>query len=167
MSPFAIILFALIAVPLVEIYLLISVGRVIGAGTTIAVVILTAVAGAWLLRIQGLSTLMKIQQSTAAGKLPAQELIEGLILLITGALLLTPGFFTDAIGFALLVPPIRAWCARRLLASGIYQAQVQVNGRYGTSQRNARSTHIFEGEYYETREDQTNNDKRLGEDRDK
>ena len=166
MSPFAIILFALIAVPLVEIYLLISVGRVIGAGTTIAVVILTAVAGAWLLRIQGLSTLMKIQHSTAAGKLPAQELIEGLILLITGALLLTPGFFTDAIGFALLVPPIRAWCARRLLASGIYQAQAQVNSRYGTSQRNARSTHIFEGEYYETGEGQTNNDKRLDEDRD-
>lgn len=166
MSPFAIILFALIAVPLVEIYLLISVGRVIGAGTTIAVVILTAVAGAWLLRIQGLSTLMKIQQSTAAGKLPAQELIEGLILLITGALLLTPGFFTDAIGFALLVPPIRAWCARRLLASGIYQAQVRVSQRYGTAQRNARSTHIFEGEYYETGDNQTNNNKRIGDDGD-
>ena len=166
MSPFAFILFALIAVPLVEIYLLISVGRVIGAGTTIAVVILTAVVGAWLLRIQGLSTLMRIQQSTAAGKLPAQELIEGLILLITGALLLTPGFFTDGIGFALLVPPIRAWCAQRLLASGVYQAQVKVSERYGTAQRNARSTHIFEGEYYEAGDEKPDPNKRLGDERD-
>lgn len=162
MSPFTILLFALIIVPLIEIYLLISVGRVIGAGTTVAVVILTAVAGAWLLRIQGLSTLMRIQHSTAAGKLPAKELIEGLILLITGALLLTPGFFTDAIGFALLIPPIRGWCAERLLMSGIYQAQAQAKGRYGTAQRNARSSHIFEGEYYETNPESDPDQKHLG-----
>ena len=149
MSPFAFVLLALIIVPLVEIYLLISVGRVIGAGTTVAVVILTAVAGAWLLRIQGLSTLMRIQRSTAEGKLPAQELIEGLILLITGALLLTPGFFTDALGFCLLIPPIRAWCANRLLMSGIYQAQVNVQRAYSNAQNNSRGTHIIDGEYYE------------------
>ena len=162
MSPFAVIFLALIIVPLVEIYLLISVGRIIGAGSTIAIVILTAVAGAYLLRIQGLSTLLRIQQSTAAGKLPAQELIEGLILLVTGALLLTPGFATDAIGFALLIPPIRAWCAQRLLASGIYQAQVELRGRYGTAQHNPRSTHTYEGEYYETEEDRDKQNQRLG-----
>ena len=105
MSPFTVLFFALIAVPLIELYFLISVGKVIGAGMTVAVVILTAVIGAWLLRLQGLATLNRIQRTTAAGKLPATELIEGLILLITGALLLTPGFVTDAIGFTLLVPP--------------------------------------------------------------
>jgi len=128
MSPFAIIFFALVSVPLVEIYLLVSVGRVIGAGTTILVVVFTAVLGAWLLRMQGLSTLQRIQHSTAEGKLPAQELIEGLILLVTGALLLTPGFFTDGIGFALLVPGIRAWCARRMITAGIYRVQTHGPG---------------------------------------
>ncbi|MGR8948265.1 MAG: FxsA family protein [Gammaproteobacteria bacterium] len=165
MSPFSILFLALIAVPLIELYFLISVGKVIGAGLTVAVVILTAVIGAWLLRLQGLATLNRIQRTTAAGKLPAQELIEGLILLITGALLLTPGFFTDAIGFALLVPPIRGWCARKLLASGVYQARVHAGERYDNANRNARSTHIFEGEYYETNADRHNADeKRLEKD---
>ena len=155
MSPFTVLFLALIAVPLIELYFLISVGKVIGAGLTVAVVILTAVIGAWLLRLQGLATLNRIQRTTAAGKLPAQELIEGLILLITGALLLTPGFVTDAIGFALLVPPFRAWCAQRMLASGIYQAQVRTGQRHNTASHNPRTTNVFEGEYYETNSDES------------
>lgn len=155
MSPFTVLFLALIAVPLIELYFLISVGKVIGAGLTVAVVILTAVIGAWLLRLQGLATLNRIQRTTAAGKLPAQELIEGLILLITGALLLTPGFVTDAIGFALLVPPFRAWCAQRMLASGIYQAQVHAGQGHNTASHNPRSSNVFEGEYYETNSDET------------
>ena len=167
MSPFTVLFLALIAVPLIELYFLISVGKVIGAGMTVAVVILTAVIGAWLLRLQGLATLNRIQRTTAAGKLPATELIEGLILLITGALLLTPGFVTDAIGFALLIPPFRAWCAERMLASGIYQAQVHAsqgrNTAHNTANRNARSTNVFEGEYYETSNSEPQN--HLGKDR--
>ncbi|MEM7467699.1 MAG: FxsA family protein [Pseudomonadota bacterium] len=154
MSPFAVLFIALITVPLIEIYLLISVGRVIGAGSTIAVVILTAILGAWLLRIQGLQTVTRIQQSTAAGKLPAQELVEGLILLITGALLLTPGFFTDAVGFALLIPAFRGLCAKKLIASGVYRAQTHF---HGDPSANPRGPRTFEGEYYDPEADSLTN----------
>jgi UPF0716 protein FxsA len=74
---------------------------------TIFLVVFTAVLGAWLLRIQGFSTLRRIQQTVNQGGLPAVELLEGAVLLVAGALLLTPGFFTDAIGFACLVPALR------------------------------------------------------------
>lgn len=167
MSPFGIIFLALVSVPLIEIYLLISVGRSIGAGSTILVVLFTAVLGAWLLRMQGLNTLQRIQTSTAEGKLPATELIEGLILLVTGALLLTPGFFTDAIGFALLVPGIRGWFARRMIAAGVYRVQsggkAQGSNPYRDAQ--ARESQTIEGEYYET-DSPSNRDKssRLGSD---
>jgi UPF0716 protein FxsA len=105
MFPFIIALF--LAVPVVEIYLLIQVGQVIGAGWTILLVVLTAVIGVWLLRIQGLSTLTRAQQKLQANELPAREILEGMALVVAGALLLTPGFFTDAIGFLLLFPPTR------------------------------------------------------------
>jgi len=85
-------------VPLVEIYFLIQVGKVIGAGWTVFFVVFTAVLGAALLRVQGLSTLNRVQRSLERGRLPAVELLEGLMLLVAGALLLTPGFVTDAIG---------------------------------------------------------------------
>ena len=93
-----------LAVPLVEIFLLIKVGNVIGAPWTIALVVLTALVGAWLVRLQGLSALNRVRQSAARGELPALELLEGLFLLAAGALLLTPGFFTDIVGFACLTP---------------------------------------------------------------
>lgn len=148
MSPFTILFFVLVAVPLIEIYLLISVGRVIGAGWTILVVVFTAILGAWLLRLQGLNTLQRIQLSTAQGNLPAQELLEGLILLVTGALLLTPGFFTDAVGFALLVPAVRAWAAGHLLKAGIYRATAAAGDDRKSPHRQNKSRTI-EGEYRE------------------
>jgi len=126
-SPFGIVFLALLSVPLLEIYLLISMGRVIGAGATILVVIVTAVLGAWLLRLQGLSTLARVQAATQAGQLPAIELVEGLILLVSGALLLTPGFFTDTIGFLTLVPSIRARLATALLKRAMQDPSVVVN----------------------------------------
>jgi UPF0716 protein FxsA len=96
-----------LAVPLVEIYLLIKIGGVIGAWPTIGLVVFTAVLGAFLLRLQGLATLKRVQQTLARGELPATEMIEGAMLLASGALLLTPGFFTDTIGFICLVPAAR------------------------------------------------------------
>ena len=101
-------------VPLIEVWLLVTVGSLIGAGWTIFLIVLTAVIGAALVRAQGLSTLARSQESLRQGELPAVELLEGAALLLAGALLLTPGFFTDTIGFVLLVPPlrrriIRAW----------------------------------------------------------
>ena len=104
---FKLFLILFITIPLVEIAILIKIGSIIGAGYTIALVIGTAFLGVSLLRIQGISTLAKVQANISRGQLPATELIEGLILLISGALLLTPGFFTDTIGFLMLVPTLR------------------------------------------------------------
>ena len=92
---------------MIEIYVLIEVGRAIGSVSTVILVVLTAVAGAWLLRWQGLVTLARVRSALERGEIPALELVEGLLLLVTGALLLTPGFVTDIVGFAVLIPPLR------------------------------------------------------------
>ena len=107
MPIFATLLLLLLTVPMIEIYILIEVGRAIGSVSTVTLVVLTAVAGAWLLRWQGLVTLARVRSAVERGEIPALELIEGLLLLITGALLLTPGFVTDAVGFAVLIAPLR------------------------------------------------------------
>lgn len=107
MGPLQILLALFLIVPLIEIWLLITVGGAIGAGWTVFLVVLTAFIGALLVRAQGLSTWARSQAMLRQGELPAVELLEGVALLIAGALLLTPGFFTDAVGFALLVPPLR------------------------------------------------------------
>lgn len=139
-SPFAVLFLLLLSIPLLEIYLLISIGRVIGAGTTVLVVVLTAVIGAWLLRLQGLQTLQRVQRATERGELPAVELVEGLMLLVSGVLLLTPGFFTDAIGFVALVPAIRRRLAEALLRHFINSSNTHLHVH--TAQSN-----IIEGSY--------------------
>ena len=131
MFPLIVVLF--LAVPIVEIYLLIQVGQVIGAGWTILLVVLTAVVGVWLLRIQGLSTLTRAQQKLQSNELPAREIIEGMALVVAGAFLLTPGFFTDAIGFLLLFPPTRialvSLAASRMVVATAAQGRSTVHGQ--------------------------------------
>ena len=107
MSPLKLLIALFITIPIIEIFLLIKVGSIIGAIPTILIIILTAVTGVYLLKAQGISTLNRVQGSLQRGEIPAIEMMEGLVLLISGALLLTPGFFTDALGFMALVPPIR------------------------------------------------------------
>lgn len=102
-----ILLLLFLTIPVIEIYLLIKVGGVIGAIPTILLIIATAVVGAYLLRMQGINTLARVQKTMAAGEIPALEVMEGLVLLVSGALLVTPGFFTDTLGFIMLVPGIR------------------------------------------------------------
>ena len=106
MSPFPVLLL-FIAIPLVEIYFLIKVGDVIGAFTTVVLVVATAVLGASIARYQGLVTLQRVQATVARGEAPASEMLEGVILFLGAVLLLIPGFVTDIIGFACLVPPLR------------------------------------------------------------
>ena len=118
MRPFTLLLVLFVTVPLVEIYVLVAVGSHIGALATVALVVLTAVTGVALLRLQGLATLDRVQQALEQGELPARPMLEGLLLLVAGALLLTPGFVTDAVGFALLVPAVRRSLARHLLDGG-------------------------------------------------
>jgi len=113
-------------VPLVELGLLIQLGRVIGLGPTIAIVLLTGIAGASLARWQGLATLRRVQVEMAAGRVPADALVDGLLILVAGAVLLTPGLLTDTFGFFLLIPPTRA-AVRRALVEAI-RGRVQTNG---------------------------------------
>lgn len=100
--------------PIVEMYLLITVGGHIGALATIGLVMLTAVVGLALLRSQGLATLTRGMGRLQRGEVPAQEMAEGLLLAVAGALLITPGFATDGLGFFLLVPVGRGLIATRL-----------------------------------------------------
>lgn len=117
------ILFALfLLIPLLEIYLLITVGGIIGAWPTVFLVVFTAVVGVTLLRHQGLLTLQKVQNAMARGELPTMAMLEGVVLILCGALLLTPGFFTDTLGFLGLVPPLRQALIRALLARGVVSA---------------------------------------------
>jgi len=100
-------------VPLLELFILIKLGGVIGVGPTVAIVIGTGMLGAWLARHQGLGVLRRVGAELDQGRLPAEALLDGLLILIAGALLLTPGLITDALGFTLLAPPGRK-IARRL-----------------------------------------------------
>ncbi len=119
MNPFRILLLLFLTIPMLEIYLLIEVGGMIGALPTVFMVVFTAVLGAWMLRIQGFSTLTRVRTSMEQGGIPALEMLEGAVLLVSGALLLTPGFFTDAIGFLCLIPSLRRtmirWALGRFL----------------------------------------------------
>ncbi|MGI9481319.1 MAG: FxsA family protein [Hyphomicrobiales bacterium] len=102
-----ILFFIFIAVPLIEIALFIQIGSLIGLWPTLATVVATAVIGTWLLRHQGFAVISQAQESAARNELPVQPIIHGVFLLAAGLLMLTPGFFTDVIGFALLIPPVR------------------------------------------------------------
>lgn len=145
-------------IPALEIYVLIQVGSMIGALWTALLVVLTAVIGIRLLKIQGVSTLMRAQNKMQTGQLPAQEMIEGMGLVVAGAFLLTPGFFTDTVGFILLFPPTRRWLVSKvvtsLMASGRF---VQTPFSATTSDPSAtrkpgKDTNIIDGVNY-TRED--------------
>lgn len=106
-------------IPLIEIYFLIKIGGVVGVGWTILLVVFTALLGAFLVRAQGFSIFARVQMQLAHGNLPAMEMLEGLLLFVAGALLLTPGFFTDAVGFMLLMPPLR----RKIIAHAMTRAR--------------------------------------------
>ncbi len=108
------LLFAI--VPVVELYLLIQVGMRIGAISTLLLVLLTAMVGANLARLQGMQTLYRIRLSLSEGKMPGEELLNGLLILIAGILLLTPGFITDILGFLLLLPKTRTFFRNLLQA---------------------------------------------------
>lgn len=108
------LLFLFIAIPMIEIALFIQVGGIIGLGWTLAIVFLTAILGSWLVRQQGSLALKQLQQSFNALGDPTEPLAHGAMILFSGALLLTPGFFTDAVGFALLIPPVRQWVFKKL-----------------------------------------------------
>jgi UPF0716 protein FxsA len=114
---FLILIALLIAVPVAEIYTIVQVAHGIGVLNTFALLIVISVLGAWLVKVQGLSVFIRVQQRLQEGRMPTNELVDGLILLFAGALMLTPGFITDAIGILLLLPPTRAVVRNLILRS--------------------------------------------------
>jgi UPF0716 protein FxsA len=104
---FRLLVLLFIVVPAIELWGLISVGKLIGGWTTVGLVILTGVLGAWLAKQQGLQVLRLVQLQLSRGQLPTDALLDGVLVLVGGILLLTPGFFTDIAGLVLLIPYTR------------------------------------------------------------
>lgn len=129
--PLALVFLLLIAIPALEIAVFIVVGGRIGVLATLALVLLTAVIGTLLLRVQGLSVVARIRAETDRGRLPGRELGDGLMIVIAAVLLLTPGFVTDTAGLVLFVPAVRAaiW---RLIAPRISVVVATGRRRAGT-----------------------------------
>ncbi|MEM7500223.1 MAG: FxsA family protein [Pseudomonadota bacterium] len=139
----------LLLVPLIEIGLFIEVGGWIGLWPTIAVVILTAVIGTALLRSQGLATLRELQSRLDRGDHPGSTLAHGALILVAGVVLLTPGFFTDAVGFLLLVPTFRSFLIAHLAKRVVVAGTVHMH-RGGAAQGPRRDTQgnaTIDGEY--------------------
>ncbi len=152
-----------IAVPLIEMVVLIKVGQQIGALPTIALVILTAVIGIALLKQQGIAMLNRANWKLNQGQIPAREMAEGIVLAVGGALLLTPGFVTDALGFICILPGSRHFLLSQVLKNISVNPIHQTNGETqwqdpqehrweSTHQRqkqseNRKSGDVIEGEY--------------------
>ena len=132
----------LLAIPIAELWGILQVADWVGVLNTIALLIAISIAGAWLLKQQGLATWARLQRTLAAGRMPTKEVTDGALILFGGALLLTPGFLTDIVGLILLIPPTRAavkgifrpllarWAERRFVPPGgrrIYDASVVRN----------------------------------------
>ena len=113
------LVFLFIGIPIVEMWVLIEVGSAIGALSTIGLVFLTAAVGLALLRQQGINTLLKVNARMERGEVPAGEILEGVMLAVGGAMLLTPGFITDVIGFCCLLPFTRKALVAILLRQGV------------------------------------------------
>ena len=147
------LLLLFVVMPIIEMWLLIQVGAEIGPLYTISLVLLTAVIGVQLLRQQGFATLWRGRRKLEEGQLPAQEIAEGIILAVSGALLLTPGFVTDAIGFAGLFPPSRALLGQlllsKLLITNLHDPQYQ----YRTDDGATRTGTTIDGESWDNRGD--------------
>ena len=123
---FVVLLLALLGIPVAEIFFIIRVTRDLGVPETIGLLVAVSIAGAWLVRRSGLGVLRQIQERLARGEIPGKELVDGLLILVGGVLMLTPGFLTDAVGLLLLVPPTRL--ALRALLIRRYSKRLRVAG---------------------------------------
>ncbi|MFL2856698.1 MAG: FxsA family protein [Pseudohongiellaceae bacterium] len=150
------LLLVFIVIPLVEMMLLFEVANVIGGLSTVGLVVLTAVIGIQILKRQGISTLLRAQHRLQSGELPAQEIVEGMMLAGAGALLLTPGFITDTLGFIFLTGPLRRPIAECIIRSEMVKFMGSGAGGGGfqfwsrqSNSRDSKHGNIYEGEYSE------------------
>ncbi|WP_168204026.1 FxsA family protein [Aliikangiella coralliicola] len=157
------LLLLFILVPIIEIGVFIQVGDILGLGTTLFIVVITAVVGVNLLKRQGFKAWRDIQMSMAQGQIPALEMASAAQLLFAGGLLLTPGFVTDFIGFSLMIPEVRRTIAKQLMrrwqnkASGFSQSShfhdgSEFNSYDNHSSAQRRQGRTLEGEYEERSE---------------
>jgi UPF0716 protein FxsA len=152
------LLLLFIGMPIAEIYVFIEAGGRFGVWPTVAAVILTAVIGTALLRAQGLAVMQRARDSLDRGEMPLAEVFDGACLLLAGALLLTPGFITDAIGFALLIPLTRAglkvWAAKHLVAHArVHTVHTGPGGpRRGAGPRGTPGGVVIDGDYEDVTE---------------
>ncbi|MCE2524706.1 MAG: FxsA family protein [Acidimicrobiia bacterium] len=123
---FIVLLLVLLGIPVAEIFFIIRVARDLGIAETIGLLVAVTLAGAWLVRRSGLGVLRQIQERLARGEIPGKELVDGLLILVGGLLMLTPGFLTDAVGLLLLVPPTRL--ALRALLIRRYSKRIRIAG---------------------------------------
>ena len=105
---FAALALLFLVVPFIELFVLIQVGQAIGALPTIALLVVVSIVGAWLVKKEGLGVVRRAQEQARRGQVPATELVDGVLILFAGALMLTPGFFTDVVGIALMIPAVRS-----------------------------------------------------------
>lgn len=146
--------------PIVEIALLIQVGEVIGGWNTVGFVLLTAFVGAYLVKREGISTLTQAQQKMQQGIMPGDEMAQGLLLVVAGVLLVTPGFVTDGIGFLFTLPPTRKLLAKHLMlkmaaSQSVHTTFTSAQGFHTNQAQDFTSPQdindeIIEGEYHET-----------------
>jgi UPF0716 protein FxsA len=128
---FPLLLLLFLVVPIVELYVIVQVAQGVGVVETLGLLILVSVVGAWLVKAQGLSVLRRIQVQLGRGSMPTKELVDGGLILFAGALMLTPGFVTDALGVALLLPPSRV--VVRTILMRRFKGKIQVLGASGMS----------------------------------
>lgn len=141
MKIFQTLFLVVLIIPFAEIYLLLQIGGIVGVFPTVLLVVFTAALGAWLLRQQGFATFQRFQENLAQGVIPAYEMVEGPIILVGGALLLTPGFITDLIGFACLIPQSRKKIAQYVIENYLVQAGAHFQ------QEKAAENNVLEGEF--------------------
>ena len=147
-----------IATPLLEMIVLFEAADLLGAWTTLLLVILTAVIGLNILKIEGISTLLMAKTRLNSGELPAQEIIEGMLLAGAGALLITPGFLTDFLGFSLLTRPLRQIFARWIIREGIFKTLIVGDAQAWADRPTNRQNYkfrpgdVYEGEYTSDKE---------------
>ena len=142
-----------VVVTLAEIYVLVSLGQAIGGLSTVLLVVITAFIGTSLLRQQGWSTMAKAQQSMAEGRTPAMEMLEGVVILVSGILLLTPGFLTDGLGLLGLMPWSRHYFINHFLeknAERVFKSRNSVFiNRSETTDSKSKKDETIEGEFWE------------------
>lgn len=135
-----------VVVPIIEIALFIEVGGFLGLWPTLAIVVLTALAGSALLRAQGFATLETLQNNLRTGGDPINPIAHGALILVAGVLLLTPGFFTDSVGLSLMIPQVRVrvikWIGRRIAAGDI-----KVYSNTNAAPRRPRDDNTLDGDY--------------------